>query len=332
MTKIITVVGANGDLGLRVCRELLKQNVKVKAVIRNKSKALDLEKLRSQNPEITNPKNLEIHCVDFNEEKLRSQNPEIINPKNLEIHCVDFNDEFKLCEVFANSNCVVSTISGLRESIIETQTKILRAVEKSGVKRFIPSDFAVDFRNIEDGSNRNLELRKDFKKILEQSSLQITSILNGVFSDMLVTVMPLILFKIKRVVYFQNPQQKIDFTTINNTAEFTAQVALDDNSPRYLKIACDQLSSQDFVDLLTKLTGKKFKLLNGGNLKMLKFYIALSKFFAPKKNELYPAWQGMQYFYTIFSGSAKMDNLDNERYQNVKWVKVEEILKNFLGI
>ena len=63
MTKIITVVGANGDLGLRVCRELLKQNVKVKAVIRNKSKALDLEKLRSQNPEITNPKNLEIHCV-----------------------------------------------------------------------------------------------------------------------------------------------------------------------------------------------------------------------------------------------------------------------------
>lgn len=299
MTKIITVVGANGDLGYRLCRELLKQNARVKAVIRNISKAKNLENLKTE---------------------------------NLEIHCVDFDDENKLCEIFANSNCVVSTISGLKESIIDAQTKILRASEKSGVKRFIPSDFAADFRNIEDGSNRNLELRKDFKKILDQSSLQITSILNGVFSDMLVTVMPLILFKIKRVVYFQNPNQKIDFTTIDTTAQFKAQAALDDNSPRYLKIASDQLSSKDFVDLLAKLTGKKFKLLNGGNLKMLKFYIALTKFFAPKNNELYPAWQGMQYFYTVFSGIAKMDSLDNERYQAVKWIKAEEIIKNFLKI
>ncbi len=60
MTKIITVVGANGDLGYRLCRELLKQNGKVKAVIRNLSKAKNLENLKT--------KNLEIHCVDFGDE------------------------------------------------------------------------------------------------------------------------------------------------------------------------------------------------------------------------------------------------------------------------
>ncbi len=299
MTKIISVVAANGDLGYRLCKELIKRNAIVRAVVRNKSKAQELEKL---------------------------------DKEKIEIHCVDFADQDKLSEVFAGSNCVVSTISGLRDSVVDAQTSILKAVEKSGVKRFIPSDFAVDFRNLEVGSNRNLELRKDFKKVLDQSNLQITSILNGVFSDMLVTVMPLILYKINRVVYFQNKDQKMDFTTISTTAQYTAEAALDDNAPRYLKIACDQLSSSDFVDLMNKITGKKFKLLNGGNLKMLKFYIALTKFFAPKKNELYPAWQGMQYFHTLFSGTAKMDNFDNDRYQGIKWVKAEEVIRNFLKI
>lgn len=297
MTKIISVVGANGDLGCRLCKELVKRNAKVRAAVRSKSKAHELEKL---------------------------------DKEKIEIHYIDFSDQKKLSEVFAGSNCVVSAISGLRDSIVDAQTSVLRAVEKSGVKRFIPSDFAVDFRNLEVGSNRNLELRKDFKKILDKSNLQITSILNGVFSDMLVTVMPLILYKINRVVYFQNPDQKMDFTTISTTAEYAAEAALDDNSPRYLRIACDQLSSRDFVDLMTKLTGKKFKLLNGGTLKMLKSYIALTKFFTPKKNELYPTWQGMQYFYTLFSGAAKMDGFDNDRYQDIKWIKAEEVIRNFL--
>ena len=292
--KTIAVVGANGDLGSRICKYLSQNGVLVIAIVRKSSNINSIK-----------------------------------NIPNININRIDYDNFNELVNVFDGLSCVICTISGLDDVIIKTQTIVLDAAEKAQVEKFIPSDFAVDFRNIPENTNRNLELRKKFKIRLDSSTIKITSILNGVFSDMLVTVMPLILYKIRRVVYFQNPDQKIDFTTIETTAQYTALAALDENSPRYLQITTDELSSRDFVDMMSNITGKKYKLLNGGNLKMLKLYIFLAKLFSFDKNALYPAWQGMQYFYTLFSGVSKFDKLDNDRYKQVNWVKAEGIISNY---
>ncbi len=295
-THYVVVAGANGDLGARICSELLARNARVRALVRPGAKHNGLALLKKD---------------------------------ALEIFEVDFANKEQLTAAVQGAHCVVSALSGLESVIIDAQTRLLEAVEASDVKRFIPSDFAVDFREVPDGTNRNLELRKRFKKRLDQSPVKLTSVLNGAFSDMLTTVMPLILFKLKRVVYFQNPDQKMDFTTIDTTAAYTAAVALDSDTPRYLYIAADQLSSRDFAELMTSITGTRYRLLNGGNLDMLRFYIRCAKFFAPQANELYPAWQGMQYFHSMFSGVVKLKQIDNDRYPGIYWRSAREILTDW---
>jgi hypothetical protein len=59
-----------------------------------------------------------------------------------------------------------------------------------------------------------------------------------------------------------NANQILEFTTTDNVAEFTAAVALDDDTPRYLRIAGDRLSCNNFVQLLTSLTGNSIKYLD----------------------------------------------------------------------
>lgn len=50
----------------------------------------------------------------------------------------------------------------------------------------------------------------------------------------------------------------------------------------------------------------------------------------PKNDELYPAWQGMQYLHNMLSGKAKLEPLDNDRYPEIKWTSVYEVLSKRL--
>jgi hypothetical protein len=47
---------------------------------------------------------------------------------------------------------------------------------------------------------------------------------------------------------------------------------------------------------------------------------------APQREALYPPWQGMQYMHNMFSGMAKLERLDNDRYPGIRWTKVRDVL------
>jgi hypothetical protein len=83
---------------------------------------------------------------------------------------------------------------------VETQTVLLDAAIKADVPHFIPSDYSIDFTKFPAGENRNLDLRRDFHKRLDKTSISATTIFNGAFADMLTGQMPLILFRLKRVL------------------------------------------------------------------------------------------------------------------------------------
>jgi hypothetical protein len=120
-----------------------------------------------------------------------------------------------------------------------------------------------------------------------------------------------------------------DWTTIEDTAKFTAFAALDVETPRYLKIAGDQISANMLAAAMSELTGKKFKVLRPGNLSFFKLIIGFTKFMTKDTGELYPPWQGMQYMHNMYSGVAKFDKIDNDRYK-MKWTTVRELLGEFL--
>ncbi len=289
----IVVAGATGNLGGRIARALLERGATVRALVRHGTGRDRFERLEELGVTIT---------------------------------CVDLSSIFQLTPACSGASCVVSALAGLRDVIVETQTILLEAALRAGVPRFIPSDFSIDFTKLPPGENRNLDLRRDFHQRLDKTAIQATTIFNGAFADMLTGQMPLILFKLKRVLYWGDPDQRLDFTTIENTAAFTASAALDPSTPRFLRIAGDQLSARELAALVSEVTGKQFRLFRAGGLGMLGRLIKVARAVAPGEKKLYPAWQGMQYMRNMFDGRAKLDPLDNNRYPSIRWTTARDVL------
>ncbi len=101
----------------------------------------------------------------------------------VEVKVIDLNDIDAIFAECKDVDCVVSTLAGLGDVIIDLQKKILVGAIKAGVPRFIPSDFCTDYSDLKEGENRNFDLRRTFKKYIDQSSIQATSIFNGCFAD-----------------------------------------------------------------------------------------------------------------------------------------------------
>jgi nucleoside-diphosphate-sugar epimerase len=290
---IIILAGATGDLGGRIARALLGRGAHVRALIR---------------PGSAGGKN------------------KVLQQQGVSLVEVDFTNISGLTEACAGGSCVISALSGLREVIVDAQTSLLKAAVEAGVPRFIPSDFAVDFTKLPFGTNRNLDFRKEFQERLNQAPIKATSVFNGMFTDLLTGQAPFVLFPINRVVYWEDANQPLDFTTIDNTAAFTAAAALDSSSPRYLRVAGDVVSAHGLKEAASESSGKRFRLLRAGGLGRLDTLIKFTRAVFPQKDEVFPPWQGMQYMRNMFSGIVKLGPLDNNRYPDIGWTSVREVL------
>jgi len=138
--------------------------------------------------------------------------------------------------------------------------------------------------------------------------------------------MPLILFKLKRVLYWGHADQRMDFTTMDDTAAFTARAALDPSTPRFLRIAGDQLGARELTAVVSGVTGTVFRLFRAGGLGMLGTLIKIARTVTPGEKELYPAWQGMRYMRNMFDGRAKLQPLDKNRYPGIRWTTARDVL------
>jgi hypothetical protein len=146
------------------------------------------------------------------------------------------------------------------------------------------------------------------------------------FTELLTGEAPMILFKLKRVVYWEDAGQRLDFTTMDDAAEFTGAAALDSSTPRFLRIAGDQISAGELMKVVSEVTGKNFRLFRAGGLGRLATLIKITRKVVPKNDALYPPWQGMQYMHNMFSGLTKLAPLDNDRYPGMQWTTVRDVL------
>jgi hypothetical protein len=118
----------------------------------------------------------------------------------------------------------------------------------------------------------------------------------------------------------------MDFTTVDDTARFTAAAALDPITPRYLRIAGDTVNARELMEIASAVTGARFRLLRAGGLKRLARLITVVRTLFPARDEVYPPWQGMQYMHDMYAGRAKLQPLDNDRYPDIEWTSVREVL------
>jgi len=298
MQKIIVVAGASGNLGFRIIKALVNKGAEIRVIMRAGSDITKVNELEKIGAKIYKVNNWTIH---------------------------------ELSAACKGANCVVSALAGLREVVIDAQRVLLDAAISTGVPRFIPSDYSLDFTRFNYGENRNLDLRREFHEYLDKAPIAATSVFNGAFTDMLTNEMPLILFKQKLILYWGNKDHPWGFTTIDNTAEYTAQVALDNKTPRYLKIAGDLISPREVRVVASDVTGNKFRLFSPGGQSLLGLFIKIGRKLAPAETELYPAWQGMQYMHNMIDERSGIDKLDIDRYPEMRWTTVKDVLQNYIN-
>ncbi len=289
----VILTGATGELGGRIARELRKRDARITAVVRRGTAAEKLGPLTDIGVSIAE---------------------------------LDFSSVAELTAACTGAACVVSALNGLDDIILTKQATLLEAAIAAGVPRFIPSDFSLDFTKTSPGSNRNLDLRREFERKLETAPIRCTSILNGAFMELLTGQAPFILFKFKRVLFWGNPDQLLDFTTMDDVAAFTAAAALDATTPRFLRIAGEQISARGLATAAGDVTGDRFGTVRAGGLGLLAALIRVLRRIMPARDDVFPPWQGMEYMYDMFEGSGKLFPLDNDRYVGMRWTSVRELL------
>ena len=298
MTTTILLAGATGDLGQRIARELLAHDVRLRVLTRPGSGTA---------------------AALFGDEG------------RVEIVVAPYSDHAALTDAARGADVVVSAVSGVRPVIVDAQRALLSAAVAAGVPRFVPSDYSADYRSITVGSNRNFELRREFAADVDAAPVRATSVLNGMFTDLLTGDAPMILFGRHKVLYWSSADQVLDFTTKDDVARVAALVALDPDAPRVVEVAGSQVSARDVARTLTELTGTDFGLQFAGTTGLLSAMSKVGRRLSKDQDATFPAWQGMQYFVNMFSGEAQLHHVENDRYGAHEWTSVRDVLAEHLA-
>lgn len=297
----VAIAGATGAMGKLVAAELRKRGMAVKALVRPNTDA--------------------------------SRTQSLLELGGVSVVKVDFSDVPALTRELTGARSVVSTLQGLADVMLKTQGTLLEAAAAAKVGRFIPSDFSLDFTKTKPGSNRNLDLHRDFHVQLNKSGIAWTSILNGAFMELLALPdMSLVNRENRKVIYIGSADQKLDYTTMPDTAAYTAEVAADPReTPKFLRIAGDVVTARDLAAAAAKADGGEgappFAVSWIGSPWFFRLVISVMRFFMGGEDKTMPIWQGLQYMENMFSGAGKLEPLDNNRYPELKWTKVEDFLR-----
>jgi nucleoside-diphosphate-sugar epimerase len=132
----------------------------------------------------------------------------------------------------------------------------------------------------------------------------------------LLTCWSTVCLKKKQIGYWGDADWRIDFTTMDDTAAYTAAAALDDSSPRTLRIASFQISPNELAAAAEEMLNESFSVVRLGNLDELAAHTKRERAAHPEwEQDLYPAWKQSQYIQSMFR--VQNAPLDNDRYPGV---------------
>ncbi|MFJ8469289.1 NmrA family NAD(P)-binding protein [Streptomyces swartbergensis] len=296
----VFVAGATGNLGGKIVSGLLDRGETVRALVRpgiDEEKRTALDALRN---------------------------------KGLQVVEGDITDSpSELAATLEGAHTVISAVQGGPDLLVDGQVNLLRAAEEAGCSRFVPSDFAIDMTRLDDGDNVMLDWRRQAARVFEGSSLDVLSVLNGAFVEVMTGFMDLVDWSADTVSYWGDPDQPMDLTTIRDTAAYTVAAALDPalSGGGTVRFAGEVLSVRQFHEAVERGTGRKFTLRALGTADDLRAEIERRAARARSPFE----YVALQYQWCMVTGKGKFETLDNGRYPWIKATSVEEFVRSLPG-
>jgi hypothetical protein len=103
----------------------------------------------------------------------------------------------------------------------------------------------------------------------------------------------------------------LDCTTKDDVAPV---VVLDADAPRVVETAGDRVTARNVAQAMSELTGTLFKPQVAGTTGTMSLLAKAVRRFSKATDAALLAWQGTQYFVSMFSGQAKLRHVENDRY------------------
>jgi uncharacterized protein YbjT (DUF2867 family) len=221
----------------------------------------------------------------------------------------------------AGVDVVVCALPNDPNGFVAGHQNIIEAAELAGVRRFIPSDFSVDYFKIDAGENFNLAMRKQVVPLFVGRGVRPIHVLIGAFIDtMLDPRAPFIDWKNGVLPYFGDGVQPCDFTSVADAARYVAAACADREAPEVLRVAGDVRTMPQFAESISRAFGRRIEPKAQGSVDDLARLIAAKQATASNPWE----WISLQYLHNMVSGRAKLDPLDNSRYPQVFPESVEQ--------
>ena len=277
---VVLLAGATGSLGSLILRNLLDRGADVRALVRRQS----ADKL-PEHPRLT-------ACIGDLTDGADALQPHV---DGVEV--------------------VVSAVQGGPELILDGQRALLRAAERAGAHRMIPSDFSINLYGYGYGVNVLSDLRRTFADEFASSTVARTSVAVGAFPEYYLGPFHEVLDPAAGTFsVWGDGTRPIDITTIPDTAAYTAAIALDPTTAgREVHVAGQQLSMLELRNEVEAVSGRRWKLVRKGTLRNLQEEIARRQFTASSLFE----YVALQYQIAMLDGTASLRDIRNADYPDV---------------
>jgi nucleoside-diphosphate-sugar epimerase len=306
----ILIVGANGNLGKLLTKHCLSHpNIQVNILIRNR----DISKSQV--------------------EQVESQGGRVI--------IADLLKPDTLRDCCKNIHTVVSCVMGTDQIIINGQLSLIDEAIRCGVTRFIPSDYSYDYTKVPEGIHILTDQRKRIRRELEnRKEIKSIHFMLGIYMETYIFTMN---YMGGKVLYWgDNPNQKIDMMTYDDTARFLTEALADPERTGDLRITADQLSSREIADIYSRVVGKSCECERLGSFDDIMNRIQNAKKKVTNmqdqpmitkaedflQNETIFDTFLLPYQLFMFKGTSKLDSLNNNEFPQIKPMRFEEFLRS----
>ena len=235
----------------------------------------------------------------------------------------DVADPASLGRATVGVDVVVSALQGGREVLVDGQIALARAAVANGVRRILPSDFALDLFKSSPGELLPFDLRREADEAIASLPIERVHVLCGAFLDMLATGAGTVAFDDEAGIatFWGTGEDRFDATTVDDTARYTARVAVDPSVPSgKFAIAGQQLSLSDIVSAVERGNGRRYERRSRGTTGDLRTWITDQR----AAGETMAAMYGTYQLYML-TGQTALDDLQNDRYPDIEPVTLARL-------
>ena len=281
MTQTILLAGATGMLGGRIARQLLDQpGARVRLLVRGGAAA---DKRAALGP-------------------LLARGVESVEG--------DLADRASLDRATRGVDVIVSAVQGGPDVIVDGQVALAEAGRRNGVRRILPSDFALDLFKAPPGEHAAFDMRRAADERIAATGLEQVNVLQGGFMELFSPGMGAVDLDAGTIGFFGDGKRPVEVTSVEDTARLVARVALDRGvPPGKFAFAGDRVSFREAGAIVAARTGRALRPVSYGTEADLRAAMAAAD---PGKRVM------LAYLLYMTNGQTALTDLRNDRYPDLK--------------